>query len=109
MKETLCERWEKEVVNTGSTCRQSHDGDSARVSTKVEDVVLDPVQCCHLVMETIVPRGGLILGGEEPEGVQSVLDGDQDHILLKHVLRAKVIAATKYEGTSMYVEDDLTL
>lgn len=41
-------------------CAVSGDSNHIRVTSKIGDIVLDPIQGCHLVKEPIIPRQTLL-------------------------------------------------
>ena len=69
-----------------SPSRLSHYGDVAVVPSKGSDVLLDPLQGQDLVVEAHVARDLVALQGEEAEGAQAIVDGDQDHALIQEVV-----------------------
>ena len=56
-----------------------------RVAAELADVCLDPVEDHHLVPQSLVAGGGLVVCGEEAEGAEPVVEGDEDDVLLQQV------------------------
>ena len=106
VKQSLCEWREKEVVDAGSSGRQPADGHTPGVASEQRNVLLDPVEGLHLVVEAVVARRYRVLCGEEPECIEPVLDSDQSNLFLQEVLGGQMFAATKHKGSTMYVEND---
>ena len=71
--------------NRGSTGTLSVYGNHSRITAKVIDIVVDPIQGLHLIQEADVvisdTTPGELWMGQESESRQTVVDGDNDDLL----------------------------
>ena len=78
-----CGRLHQEM-NTGCTSSVAKHGDGLRVSTKVLDVLLDPLESRNLVHQAVVGHLRVLMrrrvGVEEAEHSEPVVDGDHQHV-----------------------------
>ena len=67
------------------------------------NVVLDPLECGHLVQHAGIARDLLGAEGEEAQGPQPVVDGDQDDLVDHPEVRPKPAGgpAAEHEGPAM--------
>ena len=72
------------------SCGLPEESDLILVPPKVFDVVPDPVDGEGLVPQAHVARDILTDGGEEAEGSEPIVEGDQDHATVHEVLRPVV-------------------
>ena len=89
----------------------SEDGHLVRVSAKLLNVVLDPLEHRDLVQEPLVTSSSVVLSGQPSQRSQSVVEGDQDDILLQQVAWSKeeACSTTHDEGSTMEVDHDGSL
>lgn len=59
----------------------SHYGDVLWIAVEAGNVRVDPLQGQHLIANTIVPWCIQVVGGQEAQHAQSVVDGDHHHSL----------------------------
>ena len=70
----------RQNVSMDTDSPRAHTGysDPAGVSTEVRDILLHPAQRQELVLQPLVARYFCARQGEEPQGSQSVVDGDNN-------------------------------
>ena len=81
-----CGRLHQEM-NTGCTSSVAKHGDGLRVSTKVLDVLLDPLESRNLVHQAVVGHLRVLMrrrvGVEEAEHSEPVVEGDDDEVSVR--------------------------
>ena len=103
-----CGRLHQEM-NTGCTSSVAKHGDGLRVSTKVLDVLLDPLESRNLIHQAVVGHLRVLVrrrvGVEEPQHSQSVVEGDHDEVAVRsqnspieEVARAPAIGLSVYKN-----------
>ena len=82
-------------AHTATTCTLTENSHVVGVTTKLSDVLLNPLQCLNLVEDTVVTRylvGAFLCKGwvsEESEDAKTVVDGNKDDILCAPLLSVK--------------------
>ena len=81
-----CGRLHQEM-NTGCTSSVAKHGDGLRVSTKVPDVLLDPLESRDLIHQAVVGHLRVLMrrrvGVEEAQHSESVVEGDDDEVSVR--------------------------
>ena len=110
-RETL--RTDMTMTETGSpnssplpSCGLPEESELILVPPELSDVVPDPVEGEGLVPQPHVAGDLLTGGGEEAEGPQPVVDGDQDHATVHEVLRPVVPRGPGAGGEGSAVDPD---
>ena len=81
-----CGRLHQEMNTRGSSSVAKH-GDGLGISTKVLDVLLDPLESRNLIHQAVVGHLWVLMrrrvGVEEAEHSQSVVEGDDDEVAVR--------------------------
>jgi hypothetical protein len=80
----------------------------AGVTPKLLNVLLNPLEGHDLVEEGHVAGRSLVVGSQEPEGAQAVVEGHEEHAVLDDVVGAEEVggAAAHDEGPAVDVDHD---
>ena len=81
-------------------------GDPGRVPVEHVDVLVHPLQRCHLVTQAHIAAQQVVAKAEETKGPEPVVDGDQDHVLLQQRGMVVLVGRAQRETTAVDPEHD---
>ena len=90
----------------GSSGVLSEDGHLVGVAAELLDVLLHPLEHHDLVLDAKVAGGEAVPGGEEAEGPQAVVEGDEDDVVLQQVVGAEEVGGSSAHDESPAVDVD---
>lgn len=96
-------------MNTGCPSSVTEHGDGLRVSAKVLDVLLDPLESRNLIHQAVVRHLWVLVrssvGVEEPQHSQSVVEGDDNEVPVRsedapveEIARAPAVGLSVYKN-----------
>ena len=81
MRILTCSKWgEHEIGDRCTACRLPHDRHLVGVAAKRGDMLVNPLECQHLVEHRHVTGNVVVLEAHEAERTKSVLDLYQDNV-----------------------------
>src|SRR6202043_3942394 len=84
-KQSLGKRRGHQVTYRIGARRLAEDGDPFRIASEGSNIPLDPVQCCDLIEQPVVPRDMMVRFpaqlpmGQKSKDTQTIVEGHDDH------------------------------